>query len=36
MNIEIRRFFEKDALKLPAYVQVQLAKTIESLASVEK
>lgn len=36
MNIEIRKSFEKDALKLPASAQVQLLKAIESLARVEK
>lgn len=32
MNIEIRRSFEKDALKLPAPTQVQLAKLIDVIA----
>ena len=36
MNIEIRKSFEKDALKLPVSAQAQLAKAIESLATVEK
>lgn len=36
MNIEIRKSFEKDALKLPAPAQIQLGKVIESLSIVEK
>ncbi|GGB15784.1 type II toxin-antitoxin system RelE family toxin [Puia dinghuensis] len=31
MNIEIRKSFEKDALRLPAPMQVQLSKLIETL-----
>lgn len=36
MNIEIRRSFEKDALKLPLTAQNLLAKIIENLSQVEK
>lgn len=36
MNIEIRRSFEKDALKLPSSAQFQLSKVIESLSQIEK
>jgi mRNA interferase RelE/StbE len=36
VNIEIRKSFEKDALKLPASAQVQLGKVIEALSWVEK
>jgi mRNA interferase RelE/StbE len=36
VNVEIRKSFQKDALKLPAPVQVQLAKVIDSLSGVKK
>ncbi|WP_026769117.1 type II toxin-antitoxin system RelE/ParE family toxin [Asinibacterium sp. OR53] len=36
MNIEIRKSFEKDALKLPGATQVQLAKVIDQLSRIEK
>ncbi len=36
MNIEIRRSFEKDALKLPAVTQTQLYKVVYSLSQIEK
>lgn len=36
MNIEIRRSFEKDALKLPAVAQTQLSKLVDNLSQVEK
>jgi len=36
VNIEIRKSFEKDALRLPAPVQVQLSKIIETLGRTKK
>lgn len=36
MNIEIRKSFQKDALKLPAPAQVQLAKLINILSLAKK
>ena len=36
MNIEIRRSFEKDALKLPAPAQAQLGKVIDNLSRAKK
>lgn len=36
MNIEIRKSFEKDALKLPAYIQIQLAQVIEKISAAKK
>ena len=36
MNIEIRKSFQKDALKLPAPIQVQLGKLIEILSRAKK
>ena len=36
MNIEIRKSFEKDALRLPAPMQVQLSKMIETLAQAKQ
>jgi mRNA interferase RelE/StbE len=36
VNIEIRRSFEKDALKLPPSAQTQLSKVIKNLSQVEK
>ena len=36
MNIEVRKSFEKDALKLPVPVQVQLSKAIEGLGRAKK
>jgi mRNA interferase RelE/StbE len=36
VNIDIRKSFEKDAVKLPAAIQVQLAKLIEKMAAVNK
>ena len=36
MNIEIRKSFEKDAAKLPAAIQVQLAEVIENIAGAAK
>ena len=36
MNIEIRKSFEKDALKLPSSAQTQLSKVIDNLSQVEK
>ena len=36
MNIEIRRSFEKDALRLPAVAQTQLSKMVDKLTQVEK
>ena len=36
MNIEIRKSFQKDALKLPAPTQVQLAKLINILSLTKK
>ena len=36
MIIEIRKSFQKDALKLPAPAQNQLAKVIDSLSRVKK
>jgi len=34
--IEIRKSFQKDALKLPAPAQVQLAKVIDNLSRIKK
>ncbi|MEP7106951.1 MAG: hypothetical protein ABI760_03200 [Ferruginibacter sp.] len=31
MNVEIRKSFEKDAIRLPAMIQVQLADAIENI-----
>ena len=36
MNIGIRKSFEKDALKLPAYIQIQLAQVIEKISPAKK
>lgn len=36
MNIEIRKSFEKDAAKLPAVIQIQLAQVIENIAAATK
>ncbi|HKO81449.1 MAG TPA: hypothetical protein VJU78_13685 [Chitinophagaceae bacterium] len=36
MIIEIRKSFEKDALKLPAPVQVQLASVLQQIISAKK
>ena len=36
MNIEIRKSFEKDALKLPAPAQLQLGKLIENISRTKK
>jgi mRNA-degrading endonuclease RelE of RelBE toxin-antitoxin system len=36
VNIEIRKSFQKDALKLPAPVQAQLAKLIDNLSRTSK
>ena len=36
MNIDIRRSFAKDAIKLPASIQIQLANLIEKMAAVNK
>ena len=36
MNIEIRKSFQKDALKLPAPIQVQLSKVINNLSRASK
>lgn len=36
MNIEIRKSFQKDALKLPAPAQVQLGKVIDILSRAKK
>ncbi len=36
MNIEIRKSFEKDALKLPGAAQAQLVKVIDHLSRIEK
>jgi mRNA interferase RelE/StbE len=36
VNIEIRRSFEKDAIKLPLSAQTQLSKVIDNLSKVEK
>ena len=36
MNIEIRKSFEKDAAKLPAAIQVQLAQIIENIIAANK
>ena len=36
MNIEIRKSFEKDTLKLPAVAQAQLARVIDNLSGTEK
>ena len=36
MNIEIRKSFQKDALKLPAPAQVQLGKVIDVLSRAKK
>jgi len=36
VNIEIRKSFQKDALKLPAPAQVQLAKVINALSHAKK
>ena len=36
MNIEIRKSFQKDALKLPVPIQVQLSKLIDGLTQVGK
>ncbi|MCX6207003.1 MAG: type II toxin-antitoxin system RelE/ParE family toxin [Bacteroidetes bacterium] len=36
MNIEIRRSFEKDALKLPVTAQTLLGKVLDNLSRVEK
>jgi mRNA interferase RelE/StbE len=36
VNIEIRKSFQKDALKLPASTQVQLGKVIDMLSRAKK
>jgi mRNA interferase RelE/StbE len=36
VNIEIRRSFQKDALKLPASIQIQLRKVIDALSRAQK
>jgi len=36
VNIEIRKSFQKDALKLPAPIQVQLGKVIDNLSRAKK
>ena len=36
MNIEIRRSFEKDALKLSSSAQTQLSKVVDILSQVEQ
>ncbi len=36
MIVEIRKSFQKDALKLPAPAQVQLGKVIDNLSRVKK
>lgn len=36
MKIEIRRSFEKDAVKLPAIIQVQLANAIQQITTAKK
>lgn len=36
MNIEVRKSFQKDALKLPAPIQVQLSKLIDRLTQISK
>jgi len=36
LNINIRKSFEKDALKLPAYIQVELSEVIEKIRLAKK
>jgi mRNA-degrading endonuclease RelE of RelBE toxin-antitoxin system len=36
VNLEIRKSFQKDALKLPAPAQAQLAKVIDDLSRAKK
>jgi mRNA interferase RelE/StbE len=36
VNLEIRKSFQKDALKLPAPAQAQLAKVIDNLSRAKK
>jgi mRNA interferase RelE/StbE len=36
LNINIRKSFEKDALKLPPYIQTELVEVIEKIISAKK